>query len=452
MRPPLLYMMIFQKGERLGELLIRPFQSFADRETSSGFLLLFVTATAIVWVNSSYGHIYEEIFHTHFMVGFAGFSIDQTLHFWINDGLMTIFFFVVGLEIKREVLVGELNSFRLAALPIAGAIGGMVAPALIYVGFNLGGEALHGWGVPMATDIAFTLGALSLLGSRIPHALTVFVVALAIVDDLGAVLVIALFYTSDLSPFYVQLSGAFLAVLIVFNILGFRSPIPYIIVGFALWVAVSQSGVHATVAGVLLALTIPARSRYDTDAFLEKSNQVLHEFDCAGSCGYSINTNEDHQAAVHTLKAMCHNVMPPLHRLEYTLHVPVAFLIIPLFGLANAGVAVDMRTVISELTAPVSLGIIGGLFLGKQLGIFAAVWVAVKFGLADLPRGADKMQVYGCAILCGIGFTMSLFIANLAFTDPAVLNAAKIAVFAGSLLSCLIGMSALYRAPKPERS
>lgn len=432
------------KGEVLGRLLIRPFQEFVAMEVSSGALLLAATAVAVLCLNSSLGHHYESILNTPVNLGVGPYSLNRTLHFWINDGLMSVFFFVVGLEIKREMLVGELASFRRAILPVAAAVGGMLVPAAVYAYFNWGTPAEKGWGIPMATDIAFTLGALTLLGSRIPHSLKVFLVALAIADDLGAVLVIALFYTSDASLYHLGMAGVVVAALALINFLGYRRPLPYVILGLILWLMVLLSGVHATVAGVILAVTIPARSRYDTDTFLNRSNQVLNEFQCAGSCGFSMYTNEDHQTAVHALERMCHHVMPPLDRLAHALQPWVAFVIVPLFALTNAGVHLEWSKVTASLASPLSIGIVAGLFVGKQLGILAAAWLAIRTGVAEAPRGVTMPQLYGGGLLCGIGFTMSIFIAEIAFHGSPLLDTAKLSVFVGSILSFVAGTAILF--------
>ncbi len=444
MKPPFIDKAIFRKGEKLGELLIRPFQTFASREASSGVLLLLATGLAIAWVNSPFSNSYDALWESVLRLGIQSWSFEKTLHFWVTDGLMTVFFFVVGLEIKREILVGELASFRQAALPIAAAVGGMLLPALIYLVFNYGTELQRGWAIPMATDIALTLGALALLRARVPHSLVVFVVALAIVDDLGAVVVIAAFYTAEISVHYLQLSGLILLSLAVANVLGYKSPIPYLILGILLWTTVYFSGVHSTVAGVLLAMTIPARSAYDTDTFLARSESVLNEFECAGPCGYSVYTNQDHQAAVHTLESTCHEVLPPLIRIEYALHPWVVFIVVPLFGLANAGVHIEWGSLGKTFVNPLSLGVMLGLFVGKPVGVFLATWLAVKIGFGALPRGTSWSQIYGGATLCGIGFTMSLFIAHLSFIGSPVFDASKMSILVGSLCSAIVGMMILY--------
>lgn len=450
MKPGFIEKPLYVRGELLGQLLIRPFQTFASRQASGGILLLIVAAVGMIWINSPWGSFYEKLWYVPLAAGAGSAVFERSLHFWINDGLMTIFFFVVGLEIKRELLVGELASFKKAALPVSAALGGMVVPALIYYFFNRHGPAAGGWGIPMATDIAFAVGALTVLRSRIPHSLTVFLVALAVADDLGAVVIISIFYSSHISIYHLVVSGMLLAVLIGFNILGFRRPLPYLVVGCILWLMISLSGIHSTLAGVLVAITIPARSRFDTDTFLDQANSALNEFDCAGACGYSMYWNEDHQTAVHALENMCHNVEPPLQRIEYWLHPWVAFLVVPLFGLANAGVQIDWSKMGETLATPVALGIVVGLFLGKQIGILVASWLAVKSRLAVMPEGANIGQMYGGAVLCGMGFTMSLFICDLAFYGSPFIDTAKIAIFVASLLSFVVGMAVLYLSSGKE--
>jgi NhaA family Na+:H+ antiporter len=444
MKPTFLGRKFYRKGEYLGELLIKPFQLFASIESSSGILMIAMTCIALVWMNSPWDKLYQALWEEGISVGLHGRPFERSLHFWINEGLMSLFFFVVGLEIKREILVGDLASFRRAALPVAGAIGGMVVPALIYISFNHGQPSASGWGIPMATDIAFVAGALAILGSRVPPALTIFLVALAIVDDLGAVVVIALFYSSGISVHFLGMAGVVLVGLIVSNILGFRSPLPYIVLGLLLWLCVYLSGIHATVAGVLVAMTIPARSACDTHAFAQTANRAIREFKPQGEKGYLVLLDEGNQDAVRTLRSMVECVISPLHRIEEALHRWVAFLILPIFALANAGVSLTQIGFRELVTDSESMGIILGLFLGKQLGITAASWLAVKTGLAVLPSNMKLRHVYGGAILCGIGFTMSLFIAGLSFSHVELLERAKFSILLGSILSGLVGSCALY--------
>ncbi|TQI75523.1 NhaA family Na+:H+ antiporter [Bosea sp. AK1] len=377
-------------------------RDFLHGEAAGGIVLMVVAALALVVANSPAAPLYFGVLKSYVL----GLSI---LH-WINDALMAVFFLLVGLEIKREMLDGQLSSWSRRVLPGFAALGGMVAPALIYVAFNLGApESLRGWAIPTATDIAFALGVLSLLGSRVPASLKVFLTALAILDDLGAVIIIAVFYTAGLSGLHLGLAAATLAALIALNRLGVMRLAPYLLLGLALWYFTLKSGVHATLAGVALALTIPLTPS----------------------------------------PAKPDSTVSPLHRLEHGLHPWVAFLVIPVFGFANAGVSFAGLG-LSTLAAPVPFGIMLGLFLGKQIGVFGFSWLAIRTGFADLPARASWAQFYGIALLCGIGFTMSLFIGLLAFPDSEALQSqTKIGVIAGSLLSGICGWL-LLRLARPE--
>ena len=427
------------------EQFIRPFQNFLEKEASGGILLLIFTVFALVWANSPLSDSYFHLWHTKLTIGFSNINLNYSLHHWINDGLMAIFFFVVGLEIKRELLVGELSSVKKASLPIMAALGGMIFPALFYVFFNFGKESISGWGIPMATDIAFAIGILALLGSRVPTGLKVFITALAIVDDIGAVLVIAFFYTSNISIVSLAFAGGILVLLIAANLSGVRNLIVYSVLGIILWLAFLFSGVHATVAGVLLAFTIPASSRIDTAQFLSKGKKLLEDFDHSGEEGPNVLSNEERQSIVQSLEENCERIMSPLQRFEHKLHPWVSFFIMPVFALANAGVVIS-GNFISELTDPVSFGIVTGLFIGKQLGISVFTWLSVKLKIASLPFGVNWKQIYSAGILAGIGFTMSLFIANLAFTSEELLTISKVGILTASLLSGLIGFFILKRS------
>ncbi|MDX1623597.1 MAG: Na+/H+ antiporter NhaA [Gemmatimonadota bacterium] len=425
-------------------ILLRPFQTFFDLESASGLLLLASAVGALVWANSPWAPSYVQLWETHFVIGAGDLVLDKSLHHWINDGLMAVFFFVVGLEIKREVLVGELASPKKAALSVAAAAGGVLAPAGIYALLNAGGEGAAGWGIPMATDIAFALGVLALLGSRVPLALKVFVTAIAIVDDLIAVLVIAFFYTAGLNWAALGLAAVIVVFLVLLNRAGARSTIPYVILGVVLWIAFLKSGVHATVAGVVLALTIPARRRIDAPEFLRRAELIVAEFAEDVRPGRTEPT-EDQRDALHSLEVAAEEVETPLIRLEHGLHPWVAYFVMPVFALANAGVALggDVGAVLAN---PVALGIVLGLVLGKPIGILVVSWLAVRTGLASLPTGVGWRQISGVGLLCGIGFTMSLFIASLAFPDPALLDTSKIGILAASLVSGVAGALMLVRS------
>ena len=321
------------------EILLKPINEFLHREASGGILLIICTVIALVWANTLWSQSYHDLWHTHISFSIGNLlTLDYSIHHWINDGLMVIFFFTVGLEIKRELLVGELSSFQKASLPIAGALGGMIAPAILYTLFNTGSESVNGWGIPMATDIAFVVGIMALLGNRVPIALKIFVLALAIADDIGAVLVIAIFYTSEISVLALVIAGIVLVLLFILNKLGTMSLIPYMILGLILWLAFLKSGVHATIAGVLLAFTIPASSRYDTNKFSERVKQLINHFDSTGDHWKNVLNNSERQNDVLAIEESCEKILTPLQRFEHQLHPWVAFFIIPVFALANAGV------------------------------------------------------------------------------------------------------------------
>jgi Na+:H+ antiporter, NhaA family len=432
------------------EIIVRPFQEFTRLEASGGILLLVCIAIALGWANSPWSASYFDFWHTPIAIRLGNFSLDHDLHFWINDGLMAIFFFVVGLEIKREVLVGELSSVRNAALPIAAAIGGMIVPAAIYLAFNAGRESSIGWGIPMATDIAFAIGVLTLLGSRVPTVLKLFLTALAIVDDIGAVLVIAVFYNSDLSMMALVTAGGILLLLFFLGLAGIRRQPLYFVLGIALWLAILASGVHATIAGILLALTIPASPRASTASFLERAHALVHEFEREGVSREKELINEGQQAAVHALEQVSEEVQTPLQRIEHALHPWVIYAIMPLFALSNAGVALGANF-IAELATPVSIGIIFGLVVGKQVGITFLTWLVVRAGISELPNGVTWRQIYGVSWLGGIGFTMSLFIATLAFGNSPNLDTAKVAILFASLIAGVVGYALLrFWAPSAQ--
>lgn len=414
--------------------LLRPAQAFLSAESSGGIVLLIAAIAALVWSNSPWGDGYAHFWHTKISVGFGSAVHAMSLEHWVNDGLMVIFFLLVGLEIKRELLLGELATVRKAALPVAAAIGGMVVPALIYAALNLNGPGARGWGIPMATDIAFAVGVLALVGRGVPTSVKVFLLAIAIVDDLGAILVIAIFYTSQVSFAALGVAGGFLLALILLNVLRVHRPLPYILLGVGLWAATLASGVHATIAGVLLAFTIPASRQIEEQPFLDYVRGMLRRFERdITAVPDRITHHQSH--AILALEEASQAVQTPLARVEHALLRPVNFLIVPLFALANAGV--DLRGGLGEsMTDHVTWGVFLGLLIGKPIGIMLAAWLATLSGIAAMPAGATKQQIAGVGILCGIGFTMSLFVANLAFPGDAVhLADSKVGILAASLCS-----------------
>lgn len=380
-------------------LMITTIETFLKRESSAGILLIFVTVIALLLQNSGLSELYSSFLHTHVEIRFGNLQIAKPLLLWVNDGLMAVFFFLIGLEVKREALEGHLSSLSQIALPGVAAVGGMVVPALVFIAFNKGDSfAMKGWAIPTATDIAFALGILSLLGDRIPVSLKAFLLALAIIDDLGAIVIIALFYTVDLSTASIIIASIALTILFIMNRIGVISKAAYILVGIVLWVSVLKSGVHATLAGVALALMIPLNSK-DRD-------------------GKNFSMSKE---------------------MEHGLHYWVAFMILPLFAFVNAGV--DLRGIsLEEMFNPVPMGIMLGLFIGKQLGVFCFSLLAIKSGFASLPKGSNWKQLYGVSVLTGIGFTMSLFVDTLAYNDTQIYHYAdKLAILLGSFLSGIVG-------------
>lgn len=420
--------------------LLRPVDNLLRNKPISGVLLFLSVIIALVWANSPWRESYHHLWETSFSVGFGEDHIlSKNLHHWINDGLMAIFFFVVGLEIKREVMAGDLSTWKKASLPAAAALGGMIVPAFIFTIFNWGTPTEGGWGVPMATDIAFTLGVLSLLGNRVPLSLKLFLTALAIVDDLGAVLVIAFFYTDNLLLLYLEYGAAFLAFLLLLNYLGVRKTRIYAIVGICgLWYAFLLSGVHATIAGVLLAFTIPAKARINKRGFISHVKSLLDKLQRTKSIDGQYLSDEQHEI-IEDIKEEREKIETPLQKLEYNLNPLVSFFILPLFALANAGIEIQSESW-SGLLEPVSIGIVTGLILGKCIGILSFSVLFVKLGISELPKNTNWGTMTGAAIMAGIGFTMSIFISELAFEDPAVKAQAKLAILIASTLAGLIGM------------
>ncbi|TIH14648.1 Na+/H+ antiporter NhaA [Marinifilum sp. JC120] len=424
--------------------MLQPFYEFVKIESSGGLVLIIATIVALIWANSPWAHFYEAFKNMPLTMGAGDFILSKPVLLWINDGLMAVFFFLVGLEIKREILVGELNSFRQASLPIFAAVGGMVVPALAYAFFNNGTPSADGWGIPMATDIAFSLGVLSMLGDRVPLSLKVFLTAVAIVDDIGAILVIAIFYSSGISLWIIGLGMLCFVCMIVLNRLGVRHPLPYLFFGCLMWLAFLKSGVHATVAGVLAAMTIPASTRICCTDFLIPMRNHLMEYEMGGDKNRVTLSNKQMLSALGNMNRDVLMASPPLKRIEHNLHHLVAFGIMPIFALANAGINFSGEGGGLDIFHPVSLGIFSGLIVGKVIGICFASWIAVKSGIAEMPKTLVPGHFLGAALLAGIGFTMSIFITTLAWdaSSPFIVEA-KFSILAASIVAGILGFIVL---------
>jgi NhaA family Na+:H+ antiporter len=417
------------------------FARFFKSEALSSILLLVCTIIALLWANSSRSELYFQILQTKVGVTWSDSKFTLSLHHWINDGLMTFFFFIVGLEIKREILVGQLSTVRKAILPVAAAVGGMVVPALIYLGFNGGSEGARGWGIAMATDIAFALGILSLLGARVPVGLKLFLTALAIVDDLGAVLVIAVFYTEQIRVGALLVAAVLLALLLLLQRLRVRRAALYAALAIGVWLAVVVSGIHATVAGILVAMIVPVRPRIDPKRFLNIANDSIAVL-AHNPASESATHVRERINAIEKLHFASGDVIPAGLSLEHYLHPMTAYVIIPLFALFNAGVKLDAG-IMEAFLNPVSHGVLIGLFVGKQIGVTFASWIAIRLRAAEMPPAVTWGQIYGAALLAGIGFTMSLFVTDLAFPNRALMGPAKLGILAASILSAFAGYGVL---------
>lgn len=432
-------MKLYAPWEKAFNKISTPFEHFIHAQTTTGIILMFMTMLALILANSPLTEVYANFFHTKIDLNVGSWKLSNTVHHWINDGLMSIFFFVIGLEIKREILVGELSNIKIAILPIFAAIGGMIFPALIYLGINSGEMGASGWGIPMATDIAFAISALVLLGKRVPTSLVTFLVALAIVDDLGAVLVIAIFYTEQINFLPLGLAGVAFLILLIFNRFGIHMILPYFIVGLLMWFFMLESGVHATIAGVIAAMAIPSKPKQTPLDFTRHTRNLIDKYD-----NYPVATDhmmhEKQKAILINIQDRIDAVGTPAGRLERSLHLPIALIIIPLFALANAGITIDFDSMGTTIIKPVSLGIIAGLILGKVIGIFGVSWLAIKLKIAKLPEESNMSQIFGVAFLGGIGFTMSIFVAELAFLNsPELIFQAKVGILAASLFAGLFG-------------
>ena len=417
---------------------------FIRQETFGGFLLLISAIIAVVWANSSYYDWYHYIWHeVPLGISVGTWSLSGELHYWVNDGLMAVFFFVIGLEIKREILAGELTSFRSAVFPVSAAIGGMIFPALIFALINYNHpENIHGWGIPMATDIAFALGIIALLGKRVDPKLKVFLTALAIADDLGSIIVIALFYSNGIDLFEILNASGFLIVLGLMNAMGVRKSTIYAFVGFAgVWLSFAYSGVHSTLAGVCVAMTIPTKPRITGKHFINKLRELFDKSTFSTKEEIQFYTSEEIRT-LEEVTELTRDAESPSQKLEHVLHPVSSFIILPLFALGNAGVHFN-HSIGELLLHPVALGVALGLIFGKFIGISLLTRFLAYINVISLPKGIKIKQLYGVALLAGIGFTMSIFISDLAFMDNELVEVAKVGVFTGSIISAILGLTVL---------
>ena len=424
-----------------------PVNALIQHRMASGITLLIAAIVAMFAANSPLSEYYLWFINLPISLKVGGWEMEETLQLWVSDGLMAIFFLAIGLEIKRELLVGELSTPRKAALPVVAALGGIIVPAIIYVAINPHPIESYGWGIPVATDIAFAIGVLALLGERVPRSLYMFLITLAVVDDLAAVLIIALFYTDHIALDYLSKAAVMFAVLVGLNLIGIRRPLPYFIVGTMLWFAMLKSGIHATIAGVLLALTIPARSKTMPSYFservhhlIEQMSDILFSYDQKRKEGKEVRESHEQHSIISVFHRGIGMVESPLHKVQDDLRLPIAFIVMPFFAFVNAGVPINLELLTGELSHHVSMGVFFGLLLGKFTGISLASLASIKFGIAHLPGNVEFKHILGASFVAGIGFTMSMFIAGLAFRDtPELIRIAKMGILTGSLIAGSIG-------------
>jgi len=438
---------IYAPWEKNLNRIMMPFERFVKHQATAGLLLMATALCALIIANTELLPLYKALLHMPIGIQLADWTLEKSLHHWVNDGLMVLFFFIVGLELKREILVGELSNIKAAILPICAAVGGMIVPALIYTMINLNSNHLNGWGIPMATDIAFALGVIALLAGRIPKALITFLVAVAIVDDLGAVLIIALFYTDTLVWSYLIGALALPLFMVGANLSGIRSSSIYFFLGALLWLALLKSGVHATLAGVITAFTIPTLPRHNPDAFSQRTRELLQQFEATyADPNENILKNQRMVALSQTMEDGIKGLTTPLQRLEHRMHFPVAFIVLPMFALFNAGITIDHAQLADNLLKPVTAGVGLGLFFGKVLGITGFSWLALKLKLSTLPPEVTLKHITGASLLASIGFTMSIFITELAFIGEAeLILQAKLGILISSLVSGILGYIWLYK-------
>ncbi len=423
-------------GALPGRRVPRVLRQFLETEAAGGIVLLVAAVVALLWANSPWSASYESLWHTDLSVGLGRFVLSEDLRHWVNDGLMALFFFVVGLEIKRELVHGDLRHPRVAAMPAIAALGGMVVPALLFLLVTVGGGGARGWGVPMATDIAFAVGVVALLGSRVPASLKLFLLTFAIVDDIGAIVVIAVFYASDVQPAFIAAAVGLVAVMIGLRKAGVVWLVPYVILGVLVWLATQASGVHATIAGVALGLLAPAQPLTPAALTREWASDL---------------SDDPGPAELDAMSRLAQTSVSPAERLEHRLHPWTSFVVVPVFALANAGVVIKADAFDASATVGVTAGVLLGLVVGKLVGITAATWLAVRTGLGRLPEGSTWPMVVGIAAIGGIGFTVSLFIAELAYEPGAIQDAAKLGVLGASTLAAILGATLLLRASRPSR-
>jgi NhaA family Na+:H+ antiporter len=420
------------------DILSNPFQRFFQTEASGGIVLICTTVIALFWANSPWSEFYKTIlnYNLTFQLG-EFFVISKSLLFWVNDGLMAIFFLVVGLEIKREILAGELSEIKQASLPVVAALGGMIVPACLFVFLNYGKPEIKGWGVPMATDIAFSLGILSLLGKKIPLNLKIFLTAFAIVDDIGSVIVIAVFYTHEIYWSFLLAGIGLVTILVIANLSGLRNISFYMLIGFVIWYLFLKSGIHPTIAGVIIAFTIPANRKIRIPFFLKNLNRNINEFNST-EVENDLLLNRKQLSAIDNMEYFIEKVQSPLQRLEHSLHGFVTWFVIPVFALANAGIIFGKNSGMSGIDS-LTIYIAVSLVFGKLIGVFGFTYLFIKSGLSTIPGSIKWVHYLGLGLLGGVGFTMSIFISNLAFSDVLMLNHAKIGILFGSLISGISG-------------
>jgi NhaA family Na+:H+ antiporter len=420
--------------------IVQPMQQFMHLEISGGLVLLAATAVALIWANTATGG-YEAFWSREITVAVGDWSLTKGLGYVVNDGLMALFFLVVGLEVKREIAVGELSTRQAALLPAFAAVGGMVMPAAIFLLVTAGGPEAGGWGIPMATDVAFALGALAALGRRVPVALMAFLLGVAVIDDIGAILVVALFYSSGIDAGWLALAVGGLAAMFVLQRSGIRHLGPYVVLGLVVWFATFQSGVHATIAGVAIGLLTPVRPFQDPGAVAAEARIMADDLGRSGS-------GDSEAGRWMRLSWLAREAVSPLTRVEHGLHQWSSFVVLPIFALANAGIVLDRESLQAAIETPVAAAVALGLVAGKIIGLSAGVALAVRLGVSSLPRGVGWLHVLGVGALAGIGFTVSLFITELAYDSQAIIDAAKIGVLAGSILAAAIGIALLLRASR----